>query len=689
MRKFILFILSVCMIIAGVMLVGCKDDNQGKVVVGGEFTGTNDAEVTFFNAEDLHIDTNTLKNELETNVYVIDNQLKVFVDANTEQVVFGTPGSYPITYTYGTSSISKTVYVYGTPVIDGESTLEINFSKASGGVLGGLFAKDTFDKALDLQILNNGGMIDADGSFNIGTFNVKIIAIDKAGQVATFIRKISVLEEKNPIIQSVYSFDVNEQSFSFTLEDDDAKNFIGVSVGSKTVPSDMLTISGNTFTVSKEFFYQYLLNDDLVQDLTDGDEYQINVITNKGKSQATFYLKDNQDIVYDDAPVVEFIKEYYPCFTSVKLGKVDLLNAYQNVVPSYTMKKGNKILTAENGVFNFTQDGVWTMEIDLRGTKVSYRVEAYYDLGLVNGTIYGQKNPFVSNIPKDCSLIGYEVYEHGTNNKVLVSGNTPAEINDFSIALNGLNTSKIYDIKAIAAKDGKRITQTANVSIVKNGVGILGGKADVNMTVNKETHTYLKYVQKEIGGRRGVYRWGALQEVVEGANSKLLFGEGVKSEMKNEYYLTFDIYYTKAAYMYVNFNDNSYQVWNRGSYYASRADDIADNGENSSGLLADNLYCGDLIKFFNASGSEIVRSNKDVDPFSGNKNQWITVQFKIEANSISIDAGLSVITSSGLGLQEIYISNVRVSAIPTMEDLTENEVLPDDSEAIFGDIWNN
>ena len=689
MRKFILFILTVCLIAVGVSLVGCsKDEEEGKFTVGGDFTGTNDSKAVFYNADDLHVASNAEASDLETNAYVIDNELKVFADVDVSKVVFGTPGTYPITYSYKTSSIDKTVYIYGTPTIEGSSSLEVAFSKASKEVFNGLTAKDTFGNALDLQIVDDGGMIDTDGSYNVGTFSVKILVIDRAGQSASFTRSVQVNEEKNPTVLSSYAFDVNQESFSFTLEETDVKNFIGVSFGGKTVPSNMIAVSGNTFTVDNDFFYQYLLDGNLVFDLVNGDEYKMNVITSKGKSQTDFYLKDNQDVVYDDAPVVEFIKEYYPCYTSVKLGRVNLLNAYQNVTPVYTMKKGSEKTTAENGVFTFTQDGIWTMEINLRGTLLIYEVETYFDLGLNNGTIYGTSNPFVSNIPAGYTLSGYEVYEHGTDKKVLKCGNTSAELTDFSNAINELDTSKIYDIKANAIKDGKMFSQTVNVSVVKNGVGILGGKNNVNLTVNNESYTYLRYEQKEIGGRRGVYRWGALQGTSNGSNSKLLFGEAIKSEMKKDYYLTFDIYYTKAAFMYMKLGDVSYQVWNRGSYYASRADDIADNGEKASGLLADEIYCGDLVKFFNASGAEIIRSSKDNDPISGKKNQWITVQFKIDADSVSIDAGFSVIATSDLGIQEIYISNVRVSALPTMEDLTENKVLPDDSEAIFGDIWD-
>ena len=689
MRKFILFILTVCLIVVGVSLVGCsEDDGKGKFTVGGEFTGTNDSKAVFYNADDLHIASNANKDDLEINAYVIDNELKVFADVDLSQVIFGTPGTYPITYSYGTSSVDKTVYIYGTPTIEGQSSLEVAFSKASKEIFNGLTAKDTFGNLLDLQIIDNGGMIDADGSYNVGTFSVKMIAVDRAGQSFIFTRSVEVTEEKNPTLLESYSFDVNEENFSFTLEEADGKNFIGVSFGGKTVPSKMITVSNNTFTVDNDFFYQYLLNESLVADLINGDEYKMNVITNKGKSQADFYLKDNQDVVYDDAAVVEFVKEYYPCFTSIKLGRVNLLNQYQNVTPVYTMKKGGSEVIAENGVFSFTKDGVWTMEINLRGTVISFEVETYYDLGLSNGTIYGESNPFVSNVPADYSLSGYEVYEHGTNVKVLECGNGSAELSDFSKAINALDTSKLYDLKAIAVKDGKLLSQTANVSVVKNGVGILGGKNIVNLTVNNETSTYLRYEQKEIGGRRGVYRWGALQGSSQGSNSKLSFGEAVKPEMKKDYYLTFDIYYTKAAFMYMKFGDVSYQVWNRGSYYASRADDVADNGESSSGLLADESYCGDLIKFFNSSGSEIIRTSKDDDPISAKKGQWITVQFKIDVDSMAIDAGFSVISTSDLGLQEVYISNVRVSALPTMEDSTENVILPDDSEAIFGDIWN-
>lgn len=694
MKKIILILCLTALSALCAFTVACEKDNtsyveNGEIVVGGENTGTKDPVVTIYQAEDLHISASTEQSDLTINAYVLENGLKVNVQVDFSAVTFGTPGEYVITYSYAGSQVEKKVYIYGVPQIFGENTVSTAFSKAPTGIFDGITAKDSFGKGLDLQVINEGGMVDPDGSFNVGEFEITIVAVDRAGQSVYFDRTVTITEERNPEILDSYSFDVNDQNFTFTLLDEDKTNFIGVSFGGKAVSGEFLTVNGNDYSVDKTFFYQNLLSEELVSDLVDGDKYVMSVLTSKGKTKTEFILKDTQDIVYDDAPVTTFAKEIYPCFTPIRLAGAKLLNPYQNVTPEYALIKDGVRTTAPNGYFTFDKDGEWTLEINLRGTKVTKTLEIYYDLGLNNGEVFSANNPFTNRLPQGYTLVEYAVTERGNMGAKYLSLTDASKIDDFSGKVAELNTSKLYDMVVTAVKDGKSYTQTANFSVVKDGQAVLSSDT-LDMEINNVEYTYLKYTSSMIGGRRGVYRWGANKAGDSGDKSKLIFGEETRNAMKKDYYLTFDIYYTSRVVLMISFGEGySYYAWGRGSFYASRQEDIDAHGGKTSGVHnSDSYYCGDLIKFFNADGNEIIRKNEDDDPLMYYKNQWITVQFKIETSSISSGAGIHMYTAnSALDLQDIYLANIRVSSKATMEDITEMEILPENGVIEFPDIW--
>jgi len=679
--------------LVSVVAIGCScnDDEtyteEGEIVIGGEDVGTKDGEVVFYKADDLHVTLSATKDTLNNSAYVYENGLKVGVDVDVSGVTFGTAGEYPIVYRYGNSFVEKKIYIYGAPSITGEATVSVAFSKATLGVFEGLSAKDHFANALDLQIVDDGGMIDLDGSYNVGTFTVKMVAVDKAGQIAEFTRSITITEEKNPVVTGTHAFDVNEESFSFTLDAADSANFVGVSFNGTGVPAEYLAISNNTFTIDNEFFYNYLLKDSLVNDLENGDKYVMSVLTSKGKTKTEFTLNDKQDIVYDLSPVTEFAYEYFPCFVDTKVEKISLLNKYQRVTPVYKIIQGSSEITLPNNNANFPKDGTWKLEIDLRGKKVYADIETYYDLGYKNGTIYSPANPFKNNLPDGFSLLEFEVRDNSDGKKVAYLDDAN-ELNAFVTAVNALSAKEVYNLTVKAIKDGTVYTQTTFFSVVKDGVSILGDDTDAgNMIVNEDAFTYLDYTQKLVGGRRGVYRWGGKQEYTYSDKSKISFAESVRSEMKKDYYISFDVYYTREVVMIANMGKGfSYYTWGPATIYGSMAEHNAAEAGNAHS--SDTVYCGDIIKFFDATGNQIIRDKNGYDPMRNYRNQWITVQLKIEADSIPDTAGFHIYTqNSRIDNQEVYFSNFKVSSVPSMEDATENPVIKDLGDIEFEDIW--
>ena len=707
MKKIILLILTLCLSIFGFALSGCAGDNSsqyiegGSVSTGGDYTGSESAELEFFSAVDMHVPISMTEQELTSQAYVVENGLKVMAELDMTGVSFGTAGEYSFNYVYGNLTKQATIYIYGLPTISGENTKSADYFGALSAITDGITASDCFGTGLDLQVLDDGGIFDRDGSVNVGQFTVKLVAIDRAGQSVDFDRVITVSQEREPELLESYGFDVNEQSFSFTLDKADADFFIGLSINGKIVPDTMLTINGTTYTVNSEFFYKYILNGSLVEDLENGDAYEMNVITNKGKATAEFLLEDKQPVVYDRAGLDQFVRETFACFNPVKIKRIDLLNPYQNVVPKYTMVKDGEQSIVQNGTFTFTKEGDWQLIVDLRGTKLAFDMNAYYDLGLNNGTIYSENNPFTNNLPSEYSLVGYTVYKQGSDDVKYLSCNSDAQnLTQFGQDILELNSKIVYDMQVVAIKDGKLFTQTSFFSIVKDGVGIMGDEQNSSgLTVANKDRTYLKYVNFEVGGRTGVYRWGANTTGCIGESTKLLFSTETKAAMKENTYLTFDIFYTQRGIMVLNLGDyvdekgnktsHNYYLWGRSSYYESLEADIAENGENASGLNPTATYCGSTVKFFDMAGNQIIRTSKDdTDPLMGYKNQWITVQVQIMPNTISASAGFYTYTdNAALDIQEVYISNMRISSKASMEDTTVIQALPDDSEATFEDIW--
>ena len=78
-KKFILILcLLLCLIgicVLCIFLIDCKTDEEtyyeeGKIVVGGEDTGTKDGKFTFYEANDLHISSVTTQEQINTCTYL-------------------------------------------------------------------------------------------------------------------------------------------------------------------------------------------------------------------------------------------------------------------------------------------------------------------------------------------------------------------------------------------------------------------------------------------------------------------------------------------------------------------------------------------------------------------------------------------------------------------------------------------
>ncbi len=710
MKKFLLTLLMVILGITCILFVACDcssggaDDGyieDGEIVVGGDDLGSIEGKKVILNAQDIHIGLSSVKADVSSSAYVLENSIRIYTDIDLSAVNFGTAGVYDIKYVYGQESLAKKLYIYGLPTISGDESITVDYSRATTEIFDNLVAKDYFENDLDFQIFNANGMLDSDGSFNIGTFDTTIIAVDRAGQKASFNRSITVNEERNPIIDANYIFDVNEQSFSFELDGEDAEIFVGVSIDGKIVAPEYLTVDENVYTISNQFVYDYILNKGLVSDLVNGDDYGLTVLTVKGKSKAEFTVTDKQDVVYDLALIDNFITEPYACGVSVKVPYATLLNPYQKVTPVYTVIDKDNVRTtlSVGNSFVFDKDGNWTLEINLRGKIITKQLKAYYNLGLENGAIYGGDNPFTATLPDGYTLKEYSVSLLGKQDNLVLSCVNVAEIDTFKTAVHNLNAKNLYEMKVVAEKDGKTYSQKAMFGVVKNGLGVFANKDNSSdMTSINKGKTAINYTQKSVGGRTGVYEWKALTSNVKGSDdSMIIFSEAMKTELEKDYYLTFDIYYTGTISPVVVLSGKSIFLWDIYLVYDSEEQCIEvekekfDKDRNPSDISEGN-FGGSLIRFFNEDGTEIVEDydtatvERSVFLSATKKNQWITVEIKIAGEDLAKNAGIYTY-SQVLDGKEVYFSNVRISSAPLMDDAVVNPVINLNNQILFNDIW--
>ncbi len=683
MKKLLLIVL---LLLSISLAVGCGGNSDVPVTPGGggEVTvGGTDSSVTvdvysIENAKDIHITLTETDLAKHTDlVSALDNGETMPVEVNSSGVTFGVAGKYDLTYTYKDKSQKVNVYIYGAPTMSftqaGGQAITVDYAEASEKIYENISAKNSFGEDLEVQLLSDGGMYT--GIFlNDGVFTLNFVAVDKAGQKVYLTRTVTVLAgTKAPVLEAVYNYDVADDKFVLELDREDYVNFIALAINGEPISSEYCVKANDVITIDGNYLCNALPN---------RQNQVLKVSTTYGVSQATFNVVDEKGVSVDDQGIVEFAKELYEVGGTYSIPQMVLTNDRQ-IIPAVTYKVfSGAVEVSNNGKFIPTEDGDYRLEVNVRGEIFNYQLKAYYNLGFTNGMAISKTTGFVETLKQGYTLVSYKVtYLDNQPLFSYVAGDSAlGDIQVFKNKIKQLNTKYRYNLTIYATgSDSLTVSQKIYFTVVNQDVTtILSTKEQLdkfNMYPNKPTAT-LEYATANIDGLEGSFKWTALTSSATTATS-LRFNSSFISLLKQDAYLTFDIYATSSILPYLmistksNDNNSNVYLWgNAGSPTGSAARDW---------------------KIFDFNGNQITDKNFNAGSLCG---QWVTIQIKIPYSLIDGEW-------NGLGMWDsrhyssnVYLANVKVSANPFMEDTFDNSTLKDgvvpqvDDDIYQNDIYN-
>ena len=403
--------------------------------------------------------------------------------------------------------IEKRVFVYGDiSFTDSTPSVTLAYSDAYELMSTGFVAKDSFGNDLEIQLLSANGLLNKDGTLNIGTYSAQFIVVDNAGQSKKLTRSITVTAESAPTVSSAIVYDVADESLIIPLQN---ANITGISVDDKLATLQFVTITSDSLILDGAWVYSLCSINESVQ---------IRLISATGWAQSTLTVKDEKAVQYDDSAILAFADKYYACDSEVEIPEITLTNRRQQVTPLYRFVKGGNS-DAVDGVFSFDKSGIYKLQIDLRGDILEYDIETYFDLGLKDGMVFNLEQGFNLEYNGGYQVVGYALTDK-TEQTVYAeyrAGSETFTMTAFKDAFTRLNVSQKYRLIATALKGNSTISQTVDCYIVKKaGQSVLSEMADGdngNMYAWNSSKTALTYIYKEVSGRRGVFQWKPLKKL--------------------------------------------------------------------------------------------------------------------------------------------------------------------------------
>lgn len=696
-----LLCISLLMTAFGTLAFSCKDNDSGNdsgnggngnssVVVGGEVLGGAENEVQIFGADDWHIPVNA-QVDFTQGVYaqVGDDTFTVSVDFS--KVNLTAQGEYSISYSFENTVIEKRVFVYGDiSFTDSTPSVTLAYSDAYELMSAGFVAKDSFGNDLDVQLLSADGLVNKDGTLNIGTYSAQFIVVDKAGQSKKLTRSVTVTAESAPTVSSAIVYDVADESLIIPLQN---ANITGISVDGKLATLEFVTITKDSLILDGAWVYSLCSINESVQ---------IRLISATGWAQSTLTVKDEKAVQYDDSAIVAFADKCYACDSEVALPEITLTNRRQRVTPIYRFVKGSNSTEAENA-FTFTKSGIYKLQVDLRGDILEYDIETYFDLGLKDGMVFNLEQGFDLTYNGNYQVVGYALTDktEQTLYAEYRDGSKTFTMTAFKDAFTRLNVSQKYRLIATALNGSATISQAVDCYIVKKaGQSVLSEKADGdngNMYAWNSSKTALNYIYKEVSGRRGVFQWTPLSTGnINNESSILSFGSSYIAQMKKGTYLTFDVYTDSAFAPFFYTNSAWFGLWDSvagGTYFATKVD-------KGSRTDITSYTAPVFAKVYDENGVQLTKGSFSAGSFN---NKWVTVEICLpeDMGYPSADGkynynGLAIYPSGNangtLVGKNIYLSNVRISDSSLMNDTTSNPLVPDNADSNEGtgvivDLW--
>ncbi len=679
---------------------GVLDNIDEETVVGGDTAATTESKITITGATDIYLSVNAKNIEdWALKVTATQGDETHLVEVDTSKIKFGEKGTYQATYSYQTESVTVNVTVYDAPTIaiDGAASVELKYSEVYQKLIQGIVAKDCYDMPLDVQVYSYGGAKNADGSFNQGQFTIKFAAIDNAGQIVFVERSVNIVADKAPVLETDYSYDVEDEKFILDLDAEDYNAFLTLSIAGKAVPSDSLKKESGKIYVDGAYIYSVCEKE---------QAYDMRVMTSYGYSDSSFTMTDSGIVAYDDSDIVAFARTHYKCFESFALPEITLTNSMQEATPTYELFFGDDEIALEDGAFNVDTEGEYTFKVTLRvGQVCEYSIKTYYDLGFENGACYDETTDLTAVLLKDYTLQKYVITCPALKTTVLkfAAGD---DATAFNAKLAALNKKYVYELKATATNaDGREMTQTTQFTVADSSKTqtALSDRASVengDFAPKKGQYTSLQYTFETVGGRTGAYRWYSNEPTAASTKTLLGFGDKFKDQLTAGRYVTFDIYVQKAINVCAFFPGNEKRLWLDMKYYDPNSDvyKILDTDTDEIKAEKEKAYQTYLayyagVRFFDDKGVQITTGGGfNSGAFNG---KWITVEVELPMpklgnetldipNDNSSDyCGISVYNERYEGVYDggddskaTYILNVKVSDVKYMDDTTVNDSAP-------------
>ncbi len=668
------FLMAVFVVIACLFLIsGCGGDGENEVSTGGE-TITPPASAAIYGAEDVHIPLSAT--DISSEAYAIVNGERTEVNMDTTQVKFGTQGVYRVIYSAENVSETINVYVYSLPALTVPAEkVNCKYSEVWGKVYEDVTAEDCFGNALNVFISDDGGLFNSDGSLNTGEFVVEYCATDRAGQSVSEERTLTVEEEKNPALAAEYSFDVADESLTLSLSREDADDFLGISINGTALDGNEIVFDGLNVIVSGR----------TVNELTGGvGEANIRVMTKKGQTAAVLTVIDLKPVQLEIGELQEFTQSLKPCFESILLPKAAFINPYQQAEVKYFIDDGQNRIAAEE-TFVFQLAGDYEYVVSVRGNEYSFPVTAFYDLGLSYGKVYD--GGFDHAIKDGYSLVEYRVgYANGgtTVLKYVTGSDIYGDLDKFKQDFEKLNSKYVYTLTTVCkrAVDGKLYSQTVSFVTAGGGTAILGAGVS-GLYPAAPDKTALEYVNVEVFGKRGVYRWNTLEKNYPDYSShengvRLVWDENFSGLVTEGRYLTFDVCFTGAMLLRMRVkNGESTSLLNFWGRYLTSAPEAGASDEAS--------HVFGNVAVYDAEGNK-VSATSDIFRSPSCYGKWYTVTLKLKGDAVS-SGGLTLHGQTDLFTSEVYLANMRISDEPPMSDDTVNPSVTADNEAVLPDVF--
>ncbi len=350
----------------GLLLGSCKKgdtpDSSSGVTVGGENTAP-ETSYEIRVQETLHLSVTVKEYDFSKLATVVGNDgVEEYASVAENSVVLGTKGEYAVKYVYEGVSKEMKVLVYDEPTltfVGTEQDITLAYDELQTGIYEGLAASDCFGNPLSISLdMSKTSTLYLDGVAQYGQHEVYYSVLDKAGNVASLHRKITVNPLQNaPTVAVGVCVDVADSTLVF--------------------PADLKGERVSLFLINgKQIAYRageagLELDCEEIFDVSASGTVDVCLVTNAGYAEGTIQILDEKDpeINYYGADNWVYLQN-----TADRLPVVSKMHTHQKYEIEYVLKSpSGSVIATENN--SFTPDTVGTYTYEITPVKEGSRIE--------------------------------------------------------------------------------------------------------------------------------------------------------------------------------------------------------------------------------------------------------------------------------------------------------------------------